>query len=121
MIPIDLGDPEFQFALKTLKKAIAFLVLALAAVGLHEIVEITKSPDRLAITYSLRFLEYAVLVGDVVWFVCFIVEEIGASLSRVINGPTIVRLLALAVFLAVGALAGPHVRDLFVSAAKAVH
>jgi hypothetical protein len=98
-------NADVEFVWETLKKVGLFLVIAGAAAVLHLIVlllEYYGMPN--AITYPLTFVEYALLVFDIIWFLKGLVTEIGSLLLGVIAGSLLVRVLICVVIFTLGAI-----------------
>jgi hypothetical protein len=103
-----VDSEEYRFVIGVLKKVIVFVVVALSAVGIHKIVELTeKANDPAFITYALTFVAYFILVVDILWFIRALSTEVALILSPIFTkiGTTIILIVALII----GIVIAPYV------------
>lgn len=118
--PPDPTDPDLKFVWETLKKVGLFLVIAGAAAVLHLIVLGLEHYMPNAITYPLTFVEYALLVFDVIWFLKGLAMEIGALMQGVIAGTLSVRVLLFIVIFALGAILSAPLKEGILTVFRAI-
>lgn len=111
------SSAEFRFAFDTLKKLFVFLIIALSAVGFHKIIEALEYGGIPPfIFYSLRFVEYTILVADVIWFTRVLVLEIFASIAEIFRASLGITIFVLIAIFTLGAVLSPHVKSLATAA-----
>jgi hypothetical protein len=101
---------ELCFAWETLKRLFAFTVVALAAFGLDNIVEILKRHHAPTfITYILTGVEVLALIADVVWFLAGLLGQIEVSLKEILKSRIALVLGCMVLFL-VGVILSPYLK-----------
>jgi hypothetical protein len=109
------ANPEFEFAWHTLKKVFVFVVIALAAAGIHLVVEeLEHRKFEAGITITLRVVAYIVLVVDVIWFLRALLTEMLVLLTDLLLGKLWLRILTALTLIVLGAaLSSPLKTALF--------
>jgi hypothetical protein len=105
-------NPELRFAWDTLKKVFVFVIIALSAAGIHKLVEILEySGTPPTITLPLTFVEYVILLLDVIWFVHRLVIENLELLTDLLTGPMSLKLVIASILFTLGALFSSPLKD----------
>jgi hypothetical protein len=112
------ADHEVKFVVGTLRKVIAFVVVALSAVGLHSIIESLEAKNYpILITGPLTILEYAIMVADLAWILKYIAEELREQFTIPFHSWWLKALVVVVVFI-LGALSYPYVTPLIIELLK---
>jgi hypothetical protein len=100
-----------EFILNSKRKFQAIRAIAAVALGCHVIAAVLEyfRVDTLPIG-TLRFIEYAAVIGDAVWIVVLIVCEVCNAITEMLTGRFKKIVFCVAVF-AAGAVLSPHIRD----------
>jgi hypothetical protein len=101
------ASPELRFIWVTLKRLLLFIVIATSAVGVHSIAtafEQHGAPQGLV--GASTFIEYLILIADVVWFSKPLVLEIIATITEIFHGRLLLVVAACMVLFILGALSG---------------
>jgi hypothetical protein len=91
--------PEVVFAFDTVRKVFVFSVIALSALGLHKLIEVMEEAHSpTAITMALSWVEYAILVLDILWIAKYLVTKLFHELLEIIGAVWLSIIGALVVF-----------------------
>jgi hypothetical protein len=91
------------------RKIIRFIVIALSALGIDQIVEVLKQHGHHNLAKPLEFLAYFLLAVDVIWFILFVVIEATQSITAQLRGRTLQVIAAVTLFF-IGAAASPYLK-----------
>jgi hypothetical protein len=110
------SDQELRFAVGTIRKFVAFVVIALSAVGFHQVIEIFESYIPSTMARTLVIVTYAVFVVDVIWFMHVLVLEVFDSLAATFRGRRLIMIIVGVVLFGLGAILSPHLKTLLILA-----